>query len=814
MIKDFSKYAKIINNFRGEVLSHGFDAKFAAATKQLPKSESFLLKMELKRLAQPCTRLIDLRGLVDGECKTYEHNDRPHYLDDIAIKVFEENVAYYGGYTFGVYEAVTNTENNFRVIYQREKSNTAAIQNVDAKQIEKTQYPAKLYNFGPYYNRIEERMNFAIPFEVTIGKEKTECVSSDLSVNGCKFRLTKPIKLAIGDTINIRFIGLEQDFQFDDEKGYSYEIKNIQQIERSQLIGTERIYSGDKNRDSFRRFLLGFIQGNKRRYKINLDNTINALQSRTFEQYLLPKINELPVFFTKNKEQLIPRYALTCHDNRRTFEYWSNESKQSTLYCLFTPERIEKLLKAQKLGKPLIVYSFIHENNGQSYFYTADDKQLAEDLVFMKQFLGFAAAKNSFAITQLSLLDVEQSYAHSPITLSESLEKKDAYLNEPFSKDVLEIIANLAAIGVVTDITTDSLIEEYRQFSFEGILTDKLKRFGHKRQPLEQPVDAVGINYSNHRNEPRFFYTTPVVVEADKVTWKGTSKDFSISGMKVELEKSAVLMKGDIVYLTFPNLQKITSSFELAKLPYEVMRINKAKTIVNLRVHVKQHQHIGRSFFKLLIEKNKDKLTADEYVMMTPGLAKSLRNIYSRTMLSSAVVIQTSGSRYKFEALTSSKVDSPFISAMNQLSDKRGAYNLYPLLKNHIIENVISQNLKKQQVGDAPFTEVLYIAIDSSLESLEKAVITKVSSELASAKLKQMFISNALKKGLFFCIEIKVFRVDKPDIKHLNPELSYVGSYAIHRGKQLEQEIYSVAGMMQFYDITQEAMLKHKLQLQ
>ena len=53
--------------------------------------------MELKRLAQPCTRLIDLRGLVDGECKTYEYNERPHYLDDVAIKVFEENVAYYGG---------------------------------------------------------------------------------------------------------------------------------------------------------------------------------------------------------------------------------------------------------------------------------------------------------------------------------------------------------------------------------------------------------------------------------------------------------------------------------------------------------------------------------------------------------------------------------------------------------------------------------------------------------------------------------------------------------------------------------------------
>jgi hypothetical protein len=46
---------------------------------------------------------------------------------------------------------------------------------------------------------------------------------------------------------------------------------------------------------------------------------------------------------------------------------------------------------------------------------------------------------------------------------------------------------------------------------------------------------------------------------------------------------------------------------------------------------------------------------------------------------------------------------------------------------------------------------------------------------------------------------------------HLNPELSYISSYAIHRGKQIEQDIWSVCGVIQLLDITQETLIRHEL---
>lgn len=176
MSTDFSKHQKIIDNFRGEVNKPSFDVKFTHSTKHIAKTERFLLKMELKRLANVCTRCIDLRGLVNGECQLFEYNGQSHFLDEIAIEVFERYVELYNGYTFGVYEEVKNTKNNFRVIYEKEKSNINNSEQVKSPKkdieatettIDKIQYPVTVFPLNQYHDRIEERMNFVSALEVT-----------------------------------------------------------------------------------------------------------------------------------------------------------------------------------------------------------------------------------------------------------------------------------------------------------------------------------------------------------------------------------------------------------------------------------------------------------------------------------------------------------------------------------------------------------------------------------------------------------------------------------------------------------------------
>jgi len=826
MSTDFSKYKKIIDNFRGEVSKPSFDVKFTQRTKSIAKTEKFLLKMELKRLASACTRSIDLRGLVDGDCKLFEYSGQSHFLDDVAVRVFEENVEEYKGYTFGVYEAVKNTENNFRVIYQKEKQKieqsklqapnaepdkkASDKETTDKKTSDKTQYPTTIFPLNQYHDRIEERMNFVIPLAIVIENNQQKSVSSiDISAKGLKFRLNSKELLYIDQKITITFKGLENEFQFGKGEVLVYQVKNIHSDENTQLVGCQRIDSSDS--DAFEKFLLGYIQGNKRRYKVNLENTITALQSRTFEQYVLPKINELPIFFEHSNNSVSPRYVLTTNNNQPTFQYWQDEQNNSNLHSLVNEERLIRLLKRHKQGKSLLVFSFIHRNQGKDFFYTIDEEQLSLENNFAPTFLTFAAKKSSFTVTKLTYFSVNKLSSYSPFALSNTQELKKQLVNLPPTVEVIYCIDSLSFCVVAIDITHTTSIEQYQHFSSDELDVRKLKKFGHKRLKDKLVVEELGVTYKNHRQEPRFMYNTPVILECGKVQWKGNSVDFSISGLKVELNKSSVLALGDIVYITFPNLQKITSSHDLKKLTYEVVKTNKNKTIINFRVYIKEHQHVGRSFFKLLIDKNKDKLTTDEYTLLVPGLAEALRTHYAQNIQIPTLIVQTSGSRYKIEALVTNDNGNEFMQQLNKLSDRKNYYNFYPLITKLYKDNFIDSSLKKLIVNDKPISEVLYISIAKNFEQVDRDVSIKFDNELDTPKLRKEFIKQALENGYFFCFQLKISRSNKPDLEYLNTELSYISSYAIHRSKQIEQDIWSVVASIQYIDITHEVLFSHGL---
>ncbi|PHR83854.1 MAG: PilZ domain-containing protein [Colwellia sp.] len=808
MTKDFSKYQDIIDSFRGKVNKTGFETKFTLSTNNLVKIEKFILKMELKRLAGVCTRSIDLRGLVDGECKLFEYNGQSHFLDDIAIRVFQDNVAEYNDYTFGVYEAVNNTKNNFRVIYQNEQSGNirSSVESLKKTQ-EKFQRPASLYQFD-YKDRFEERMNYAIAITITLeNKQQLRATSTDISVMGCKFRLTDEKPLDIGQIIEVKFSGLKQEFQFSTTDVFPFEVKNMHRDGNTQLIGCQRIEVLEK--DTFKQFLSGYIQGNKRRYKINLENTIIALQARSYEQYILPKLTELPVFIEKGINGLVPRYALTTNNNQATFQYWQDEAGNSTLSLLLNEKRLARL--QQMPSKTLLVYSFTHQSQGKSFFYSMDAEQLLAESEFSSSFLTFASNQTTFVISELSCVNFDKNGAYSPFTLANTHSLKAQYINLPPSDDVITSLALIPFIAVVNDITHPSLIAQYQQLSSEKIASSKLKKYGHLRLKKPILVDELGVSYKNQRQELRFVYNTSAIVECKKIQWQGHSHDFSISGLKMELDNPAVLAKGDVVYLTFPKLQTITSAFDLNQLPYEIVGINKKKTILNLRVHIKAHQHIGRAFFKLLISKNRHKLTPDEYAMLTPGLAEALRTSYAKNMNTAALVIQTSGSRYKVKAIASNNDSSELLKQMKRLSDRKNYYNLYPLLTKLQSSGLLEQHLKTLLIGDEPITELLHISIDINESAVDKSVQVTLDSELSTPALKRLFIKKALKRGQFYCVKVMISRTNEPDIEYLNAELSYISSYAIHRGKKLEQDIWSVAGIIQYFDITKEVLFSYNL---
>ena len=62
-----------------------FEYLLGQMTEGQAASVKILVKMELGRIMTPCTKPIDLRGKVKGECREYQLDGLTHWLDDVAF---------------------------------------------------------------------------------------------------------------------------------------------------------------------------------------------------------------------------------------------------------------------------------------------------------------------------------------------------------------------------------------------------------------------------------------------------------------------------------------------------------------------------------------------------------------------------------------------------------------------------------------------------------------------------------------------------------------------------------------------------------
>ena len=188
----------------------------------------------------------------------------------------------------------------------------------------------------------------------------------------------------------------------------------------------------------------------------------------------MPKLTELPVFIEKRKNGLVPRYALTTNNNQATYQYWQDEAGNSTLPSLLTEERLEHLQEMS--DKSLLVYSFTHQSQGKSFFYSMDEKQLLAEHEFSSSFLTLAANQKTFSITELSYISVDKHSAYSPFTLTNTHSMKEQLINLPPSDEVMASLALIPFITVVNDITHPSLVIQYQKLFSKKKHDDKIKK--------------------------------------------------------------------------------------------------------------------------------------------------------------------------------------------------------------------------------------------------------------------------------------------------------------------------------------------------
>ena len=815
MSQDLKQYADIIEQLKPMVNEPEFNQVLLQTAADVPKEKRFLIKMEVKRLAKPCMRTIDLRGHVDGKCKKYVHEGRSHYMDDLAVDKFEEQIRVFGRYTYGVYEAVQNTENNFRLIREKELAQERAHkENPTAKKRSAVleQFKVPTVNLLDYRQRNTERMNFAVAVEVfNNAGQAMRGLSVDISLEGLQIKLAKDAFFKTGETLFIFFRGLENEFAMDKKNGIAYKLVKIITKNDVNYLALQR--DKDCPSPAFDKFLESFIHGNKRRYKVNMSNTIEAITSKTCEQYFSPRSPTLPVYIDVINKTLVPRFAMVNEVNRETVQYWQDEEENCRLNFLLTQERLMRLLNKSDEVREIFVFSFTHLHSDKVYFYSASFEELLQKDILLKVFLGFGSKKASWRVFKITLTDMVPEQAHIPLSIPDSVGSKVKKLNTPPSARLMSKLKNLRYLAHVTDVTSVTGQETYNEFTFNRENLSHLRVFGHPRNRAPSNIHLVRFKYEEQRIESRYQLRTQIEARFNNedVVHKGVSEDISVHGLglRVELNKE---YKGSLegrVEVAFPRLQEIANAFDVMHLQYEIIYHNVEKNILHLKTMPGEEGKSARAFFEELIKKNKANLKVDNDEEEVPGIGQALRCINARNATSLSFLMSKEGVRYTPQACIVGKQDERITTLTTQYAEQ-GKVNLEFLFRDRKQDSPFVQSgIKAVKLENMPLRQELFISFDASQKEPRMAIIPRYSDKFESNEQRRAFIREAMVRGQFIAIHVMLTTTGKPDMSMLQTEINYVTMYAMHRARELEKKMWSIAACSHLVDVTDEVLIRY-----
>ena len=810
MTPDLAPYADIIRTLAPLVNRASFNTEFERRTKKMTADTRFLVKMEVKRLAKPCIRSVDLRAKVKEECRLYNYQGIEHYLHINGILYFEKLVERYGQYTFGVYEGIHEFALAEKQKLEQQASMPLAPNHEIAEPTE--QYITPCQELLNYPVRKEERLNYVTQIEVFFSDNTSaHATTLDISLHGLRIRL-------------------KDSHRLNDVKAFAPISIVFRAVDRVTGITRDAIkykvlgFSGDGSKTSihlfrdsndkqalFESFVGDLFRLHKRRYKVNLDNVEMAVGTKIYEQSFANNTPSLPVFVTRNKEgAFTAKYASINGCTKRIIDYWTNEDKASMLGYLLNSERLSLLANDNGSYPSMIVYSFHHVKDEKIYFYSASEAQLKAHPELADTFLSYGARKVSWRVFRLVCSDVMPGKGVSPTSVPDGVSKEIDKLNKPPSPRLQGRLGDITNMISLTDITNEAGQECYQKRSLDKELIKQLHVFGHPRNKPPENVETFRHRDAELRRQTRYVLRTPIVIKTSSFSIVGFTEDISVSGLKLELEEEFNHRLNSKVHISFIKLQDITESFDLNNLQYRVKHINYDRQVLHLEAVSEDEASEAEQFFAELIANNSDKLTALSYEESIPGIGNALRAIHAKTTPQFCAYVEKKQQGFLPAMATMNQIRAPWMNFLHHEANLATVNLAWLYQDDSLPEPFIKQSLKLLRIDPKPIVTEIYVAYNSGAEDAKERVVANWQYQLPSHKSKQQFIKHAKQKGEFFAFSVTINKALKPDLEKVEQELLYLSQHAIHKATHFEERMWDIAGCIFLTDISDELLYRYQ----
>lgn len=815
MSDELEPYKEIIEQLKPVVNEPDFKQIIEETAKSLPRPHQHILKLELRRQARPSKNAIDMRKMKGADCQAFEHDGLIHYLTESAQDVFERQIRAFGHFTVGVKEAVQEVIDNFeeelanattKAEHQNIFGDTEYYVEEEDESLESFIVPS--FQFSESAHRTEERMTYIVRVELQAGAKVIPASTADMSVSGVKIKAIADHSFIPGEKFAIFFRGLESEFSLDKKNGIRYEVVKAEKVAHEQIVSLKRDIMSPDNK--FDEFLRRFIQGNKRRYKVNIDNTLHAIRSKSYEQYYVPYFTSVPIYVETRGSRLECKFVLTNDNNKDNVYYWVDDRNQILLSQVLNPKRLTALLHHPL--KEFYLYSFNDYNEGLVQFYSATNVELRQKKALQDVFFAYGSRKASWRVFKVQITSMRPEQCYRPLSLPDSVGDSVKEQNSPPAPRLMAALEKLTHIVLLTNVTDSLSNQAYQRRQLNNKHMSALKSFAHDKEHPVAPIALYRFKYQNLRMETRYQMRTKVLLHYNERHFQGVTEDISPSGLSLELDGSFEGINFSVVDIDFPELQKMTKTIPLRDLPYEIRNVSKERNVLNLKIFQESETipHSGKLFFTELLKSNKNKLKSDEANEGIPGMGEALRNIYCSNVLNIGYFIIKEGSGFLPHAMTQPKFNHRLQNLFTFGVEQEQHLNSRPLFAaSGDYAKRLYDLIRGLSTKSPPVMDELFIAFEPDAIKPEDAIRSQFVDQFKDDHARRTFIVEAMSVGTFYAIKIFVARTGRPDQEILRTELGYLSVYAAHKAKELEEELWDISGAGDIVDITDEVMRRY-----
>ncbi|MCG6202469.1 PilZ domain-containing protein [Psychromonas antarctica] len=733
-------------------------------------SDKFLIKMEINRLTKPCIRIIDLRHKMNEECQLFQHEKLSHYLTAGALKIYQDNHHLYGVYTIGVFEAVDS------YIAQKKKKQAKKQLVVIPK---KRQDQCDLLCISQRYEQGAPRMFFVSAVDILLADGKTiKGQTSNISISGVKIKFQQKVELLDGASLQIIFTDLQLEYQ---EAILTNEI-TYQLVKQADDGNTHYLYlSYADNKPQFIAFIRDFVRSNQHKYKIDVHYFYQLAKIKALNHTYLSQMSALPIYLD-NRSASPFLFALKNSVNKKILNEWHCDGFNQ-LPMLFNELRLPQLLAHTKEKSSTTVYCFTYNTTNKTYFISASEEELVEKGL-KKLFIDYGSSKKSWRVYHLTLNTYQYQQGH----------------NYNITDPVPTVFERTTHIATLQPLFYTALSHNESSGNKE---LNEINQFVHHFQK-ESDVQIFTLFSSEQRKEPRYLYKSKLSLDNEGRNYTGEIIDFSLSGLKIKLDKITSIAVSTVVTINLFALQKVSQKHPLSHLGYKVIRYG-PNNVLHLQVCDSKTFSICSHFFYLLVKNNPSHFKCLPLKTTPQPSSERLSEIAQEALYDCVFFIGKDAGLPNIKYAAIDKVDHPLHKLFSLHTDNHTELNYYPITNNQLHERLLSQPLK-QDKAEGILKEAL-IYVKASKDRNDKWLINSfLDSDFHSEQEKIDFIIKANKKANFYALHYRLSSIKPVCLESIKPEIRTISRFAIHLTKKLEEELSTIHAIIEITDRTSDMM--------